>query len=694
MTDRVVELAVGSQVWFEGSTWVVQELGPSAVTLSSSQCLRSVAMTQLASQVLVMSDAPGRPDDEELVDVLLSSLGPKERAAVERRGAQVRELLKTSGPSSGSQYEAKAADLGVSVRTLRRWVSAYRDAGVAGLADSRLLGRYGSGVDPRWDSACLQVLVDLTDASTPTMNVVIARIARQVLSEHGPGVVPIPPRTTAYRRLKQLAKGRHAFGSSKARRSVANRPDGPYGRLRATRPGEYVVLDTTPLDVFAMEPVTLRWVPVELTVAMDLFDRCIVGLALQPVSTKSADVANVLFQAVTPQSNNLVHEYAASWPFHGVPRNVLFGTEVPDGLSQQRVAGLPACVPETIVVDHGKQYLSAHVIGVCARLGITVQPAIPYKPTDKPTVERFFKTLRESLLQHLPAYKGPDVYSRGKDVEGHAFLYVAELEQIIREWVGTVYHHTKHAGLCVPQWPEAAFSPAEMFQVGLARAGSLRLPARPELAYEFLNVVWRTIQHYGVEIDGRRYDGPGLNVYRNHRSPYGGAHAGKWPFCVDAHDVRFVFFKDPDSRQWHPLEWEHAHALTGPFSSDAAEYAKQVSVRSNRHVDPHQAVQDLLADWSKGQVESRRDRSLARRLSAQRAAKDNNTDADADADADGRTGTNPQEAARQVASLPGVVDLLTRRRDKAAGVVDDVDDVFERWYAAHPDAQGLEVFDE
>ncbi len=29
----------------------------------------------------------------------------------------------------------------------------------------------------------------------------------------------------------------------------------------------------------------------------------------------------------------------------------------------------------------------------------------------------------------------------------------------------------------------------------------------------------------------------------------------------------------------------------------------------------------------------------------------------------------------------------------AARALDDVDDVFELWYAAHPDAQGLEVFD-
>jgi len=286
--------------------------------------------------------------------------------------------------------ETKAAELGVSVRTLERWVAAYRDSGVAGLADSRLLGRYASGVDPRWDAACMQVLADLTHASTPTMNVVIARIGRQVDAEHGPGVVPIPPRTTAYRRLRQLSKGTHAFGSGKARRSVADRPKGVYGRLHATRPGEFVVLDTTPLDVFAMEPVTLRWVPVELTVAMDLYDRCIVGLRLQPVSTKSQDVANVLFQAVTPQPDNRDDDVdAAGWPFHGVPRNILFGTENPDGVSQQRVGALPACVPETIVVDHGKQYLSAHVVAVCARMGITVQPAIPHKPTDKPTVERF-----------------------------------------------------------------------------------------------------------------------------------------------------------------------------------------------------------------------------------------------------------------------------------------------------------------
>lgn len=39
--------------------------------------------------------------------------------------------------------------------------------------------------------------------------------------------MPIPSQATAYRRLDELAKGKYAFGSGKARRSVANRPSGP-----------------------------------------------------------------------------------------------------------------------------------------------------------------------------------------------------------------------------------------------------------------------------------------------------------------------------------------------------------------------------------------------------------------------------------------------------------------------------------
>jgi hypothetical protein len=40
--------------------------------------------------------------------------------------------------------------------------------------------------------------------------------------------------------------------SAATRRSLANRPDGPFGSVTALRPGELVQIDTTPLDVMAL----------------------------------------------------------------------------------------------------------------------------------------------------------------------------------------------------------------------------------------------------------------------------------------------------------------------------------------------------------------------------------------------------------------------------------------------------------
>lgn len=683
-----IDLTLGSQLWFDGDVWTISEFTPGGVTLSSGQSIRTATVATLAQHAQPITEpASSPPEDRELIPVVLSMLDAATLAELEHRAAAVRSILDQPCPRKGDRgraIERKAAELSVSTKTLRRWIQNYAESGVAGLADSKLTRQRAPQVDPRWDAALKRVLRTFTNASTPTRGAVIDATHRAVKAEYGDAVA-LPSRSAAYRRVDANSKGLYTFGSAKARRSAAGRPAGPYGRLRATRPGEYIVLDTTPLDVFAMEPVTLRWVPVELTVALDLYSRCAVGLRLMPVSTKSQDVANVLYQCVTQQFG--VDDQSV-WPFHGVPKNVLMGFEDINAADNCARDKRPGLVPETIVVDHGRQYLSAHVIGVCARFGISIQPAIPNKPTDKPTIERFFLTLRQSLLQHLQAYKGPDVYSRGKDIEGQAFYYVGELEQIIREWVGSVYHRTKHRGLCVPELGPGNFSPAEMWEIGLARSGALTLPVRRDLAYEFLDVEWRTIQHYGVEINGRIYEGEGLNGFRGCRSPYGGTHAGRWPFSIDSHDVRFIHFRDPDTNEWHRLNWDHAGALHAPFSQDAADYAKSVTVRANRHVDPAQAVHDLLEQWSRDAVMSRRDRSLAKRIAATRA---DNAQIRDESTAEENTCS---EDERMAASVPAVIDLVARRQQISKHVTDDLDDVFERYYEENPDEEAFEVFSE
>ncbi|MGJ9373319.1 hypothetical protein [Nesterenkonia sp. CF4.4] len=346
--------------------------------------------------------------------------------------------------------------------------------------------------------------------------------------------------------------------------------------------------------------------------------------------------------------------------------------DVPEVLHAQSTGALP----DTIVVDHGKVYLSARTKAVCHRLGINIQPAIPHKPTDKPTIERFFRTLRQQLLEHLPAYKGPDVSSRGKNVEDTAFYYVSELQTIIRDWIG-IYHQTAHRGLCDPVLPDVDLSPMEMFTRGMTAAGVLRLPARQDLRMEFLDVAWRTIQHYGVEIDQRRYDGPALNPYRGTKSAHTGAHPGLWPIMIDRDDVRSVFFQDPDSQTWHTLEWEHAPGLNAPFSAAAAAYTRRESLVEHRHINAGEATDDLLKRHSKSATAERRKRELARLLATQPD-----------------TDTAPSQATADQPHADSVIDMfahLDRRREQSA-VEDDLDDVFSKYVAENPEGT-TEVFD-
>lgn len=634
MSGLAVTVSPGARLLYCGDVVEVVALEGLGATVRNERTgeISTLSLGRLAAGARSLEPEPETASQDQVV--VLAHLSPGPRAKLKERAEHVREVLTgyRSGHAGGAlageprpafhpdspladRTAAKAEELQVSTRTVDRWVAAYREAGEAGLVDTRWLKGRGSRVDPRWEEAVRRVLAESVNASTPTRSAVLRRVKERLEEEFGAGTVPLPPQSTAYRRLAELTKGTNAVsGSAKARRSIADRPGGTYGRLRATRPGEYVVLDTQDLDIYAMEPVTCRWVPVQLTVAQDLFSRCIIGLRVTACSTKAVDVAGVLFEAVCPPLEDAARPELA--PYHGLPDQVIF-TEQAEDLAPGR--GL--FPPETLIIDHGRAFMSAHVISVCTRLGMSIQPAQPKKPTDKPTVERFFRTLREGLIQHLPAYKGPDVHSRGEGIEAQAFFYLHEVEEIVREWIAEVFHRRGHEGLVVPQWPKLELSPLEMLRIGLHRAGRLRMPASPQLAFEFLQVKPRTVQHYGVEVDGLRYNGPALDGHRGATSPYGGRLAGRWPIRVNPDDVRFVYFRDPDEGgDWHALEWEHALALNMAFSGEAAAYARRLAARTGRHVNASEALEKLLARWDQGMVTDRRERRMAVRLSSERNA--------------------------------------------------------------------------
>jgi hypothetical protein len=169
------------------------------------------------------------------------------------------------------RYAAKAAEVGVVLRTVQRWVRNFQEHGEAGLVPRKDLTASGPGhqVDQRWAETALEVMVEHTGESKPSRTMVIDRTNARVAARFGPDVVTVPSRATAFRVLEKLEQRHPTFRlSTKRNRDIADRPDGVYGKLRPTRPGEYVLLDTTQLDVFALDPVTLRWINSELALGV------------------------------------------------------------------------------------------------------------------------------------------------------------------------------------------------------------------------------------------------------------------------------------------------------------------------------------------------------------------------------------------------------------------------------------------
>ena len=632
----------GSRLCYEGELVEIVEIrtgaGGNIVTVKTVgiQQIRGISLRELLAYChnyphdeTVPTD--GSPNPRDVAATVLAMLNKEERKRIRERAGHIREVLTgyrsghgaTAAPGEPrpeyhpelpltARYHAKAAELGVDVRTVQRMVAAFTDHGEAGLANPKTLRvKHAPGVDVRWWETALEIMVEHTDLSRPSRTAVIKHTNARVIARFGPDVIPLPSRATAYRTLTALESKHPTFRlSTKRNRDIAARNPGVLGKLRPTRPGEYLLMDTTRLDVFAMDPITLRWVQVELTVAMDWYTRCITGMRLTPVSTKSIDATTVLYQTYRPKPAPTAWPKEATWPEHGIPRSVLLDVAAIDREGRRAVG--PAIVPETLLVDHGKIYVSEHMTSVCQRMGISIQPARLRTGRDKGPVERFFRTVREGLLQYLPGYKGPDIHSRGIAPEDDAHFYIDELEAIIREWIAVVYHRRPHDGLVEPGLPRLDLAPATMFEHGLARAGYIEVPQEPELAYEFLAVEKRTIQHYGIEVGGRRYNGPSLDPYRDQRSPYPG---GRWPVHRHPDDITCVHFRDPSDQKWHTLMWEHAPALTAPFGDDALAFARSLARKKYTYPNDELAMELLLERWNLGLGKTPTERRLALRQS-------------------------------------------------------------------------------
>ncbi len=524
------------------------------------------------------------------------------------------------------RMNAKADSLKINRSTFWKQKRRYEKFGLIGLVDGRAIlvrRNLRLGSNDILYQAIVSVLQNSGEESTLSRKILRERLEKEL--EFRDAIAIMPPVSTLNRLINAIEKELGYQGTAQQRQKRQLTPEKSFGQFRATRPGQTVLFDTTPADFYARDEKTLKWQRVCLVLAFDVYTRSIVGWRFVPEDAKAIDAALLLYRIISPKYANKDWAGSAKLNYFGVPEEVwvyLIQSRVPKPpkATNKNMAGIPAVVPETIVIDHGKIFISRTLLSICSKLGISVQRARIRRPTDKSPIENVFRYINKNFSAHCPGYKGSDVPSRGIDVENKAYYFISELDELFGEWVATDWQNHRSRTLIFPEVPEVHLTPNEMYAEGLQKSGIL---AFPTISYfDCLETEYRVIDKNGIVIDYLTYDSRDLNAYRDKKSNItSGAYAGKYAIKVDPRNRNEVYFYDDVVDEWLVIPWRGSRIFPKPFPDVTLAMAKglvseRMSLKNADDSDIARALKELYAKMEVNQFESERQRRAFGRAAA------------------------------------------------------------------------------
>ena len=380
----------------------------------------------------------------------LVELGPDERAVAAQRYDALKPHVE-----SGVSLAAAATASGVAIRTAARWLSRYRAQGLVGLARDPRADR---GVPRAASPTCVQLIEGLALQQPPLS---VAAIRRAVADWARSAGERAPSRHTVRRIVERIAPAVLTMGrdGEKAYRNAFDLVI----RQEAAAPNERWQADHTQLDLVARQEDGREGRP-WLTIITDDFSRAVAGFALAFEAPSSLRTSLALRQAIWRKAE---------------PEWVICG------------------IPASLYSDNGSDFTSEHLQQVCADLKIRIVHSTPGVPRGRGKVERFFRTVNQRLLCHLPGYL------RGGQRRQGALLTLAELDGRFRQFLAA-YHREPHS--------ETGAAPLDRWR------GSGFLPQLPE-SLEKLDLLLLTVAKHrvvrsdGVHFANHRYVDPVLGAY-------------------------------------------------------------------------------------------------------------------------------------------------------------------------------------
>ncbi|WNI20052.1 Mu transposase C-terminal domain-containing protein [Actinacidiphila sp. ITFR-21] len=470
------------------------------------------------------------------------------------------------GRSLTARQRAKAAELTaagheVAAQTVANYRRRYQAEGVVGLADRRPVRKkreFGS-VDETVVAAMRQAIAEATDASTRRGTFLLWRTG-EILKETPAGqLIKLPSERTLYRLLDKLTRNTHTFSSATTRRSRAHGASGEFGELPVFAPGEVMQIDSTPLDVLVLLDNGVVG-KVELLAMIDVATQTLTAAVLRP-TTKSVDASVLLARTVTPEPMRPGWVDALKMSRSVLPHRRLLTLDE----RLEHAAARPVIVPETIVCDHGKVFISRNFKSSCRFLEIDFLPTHKGSPFEKGHIERVLGSVASLFVQFLPTYTGRSPEHRGRNLDHGRAWSLLELQDLLDEWIVAKWQNRPHDGLRDPSHPGRLFTPNEKYAALVEACGYVPVALGGDDYIELLPAEWRAVNDYGIKIKNRTYNSADLGPMRRQHSGIT-AKRGLWEIHRDPYDVSRIWLRNHRGQgEWVPVFWKHLKRVPVPF---------------------------------------------------------------------------------------------------------------------------------
>lgn len=449
---------------------LLQTIGANEVMLRAvdePQEVRVVRISNLAIHVDTSSSLIAEPPRDP------ESYSEREVSLAETRLEAITPVLNAKHGETAAAVQSVSIRLGVSLRTIHRWVRQYREGGSA----LHLLGRKRGAA--RGQVRIAPEVEAIIAAKTSELHLSRQRkrpaeVFEKVKEACALTGLPQPSQDTVYRRIREINEADRAKAQGRRRDYEGNYQPKKSKYPETHRPYEVLQIDHTLSQVMLVDEISRKplgrcWT----TLVIDVHTRLIVGWHFDWRGPSYLSALSALTVAILPKAE-LLQSLGIDdrLPAHGLPSRVH--------------------------ADNAKEFRGNSMKRALTTNGIDIS----FRPVKKPRygghIESLMRT-RAMFEDTLPGTTFSNPSAReGYNSEKEAVLTISEFERIAVNWIVNTYNYKLHSSLNqgpIDQWADAI------------RLAGLPPPVPDVTRFKISMLPWKacTIQQYGIQWDRLRY---------------------------------------------------------------------------------------------------------------------------------------------------------------------------------------------